>query len=69
MEENVGCHWLCEGYPPDMPEDWYPDSPSDLVYECGAPVTDTEYGWRCEAGHSYDRRDNEPYGLYYQLGL
>ena len=49
------CGWLCEGYPPDKPEGWYPDSPSDLVYECEATAYITDWGWYCDAGHEWKR--------------
>jgi hypothetical protein len=43
------CTWLVERFHPE------PDFPSDLVGECGAPVTEDDdgFGWRCEAGHSH----------------
>jgi hypothetical protein len=47
------CTWLVEGWPIDAPEGWYPDSPSDLIRECGARVTSTDEGWECAAGHSH----------------
>lgn len=55
------CNWLVKGTPrwvteawAEDPEfEWYPDSPSDLVSECGAEVTELPNGWRCAAGHSH----------------
>lgn len=52
-QQERGCGWLVEGWPDDAPEDWYPDSPSDLIRECGAPVTELSNGWRCAGGHSH----------------
>ena len=57
VEENK-CGWLCEGYPPDAGEDWYPDSPSDLIYACQAVAHEAPWGWYCDAGHEW-RRDEE----------
>jgi hypothetical protein len=55
------CTWLVHGTPRWVEEayaevedfEWYPDSPSDLVSECGAPIVRTDRGWECEAGHSH----------------
>ena len=33
--------------------EWYPDSFSDTVNECGANVVVTSLGWECENGHSH----------------
>ena len=51
--ETSRCTWLVEGYPTNAPEGWYPDSPSDLISECGAEVTYVDGGWECAAGHSH----------------
>jgi hypothetical protein len=45
--------WVNEAYDADPDFGWYPDSPSDLISECGADVTRTDEGWECAAGHSH----------------
>lgn len=43
------CGWLVE----DRNWNPEPDSPVDLVRECGAVWWETDSGWECKAGHSY----------------
>ena len=56
------CNWLVERWPTveEVGEDWYPDSPSDLIYPCGAPTVDLPNGWYCEGGHAMALSD-DPY--------
>lgn len=61
-EHTTHCTWLIRGIPrwvleayaeSDGEFEWHPDSPSDLISECGAEVTELPNGWRCAAGHSH----------------
>ena len=45
--------WVDEAYAEDPYFEWHPDSPEDLISECGAKVTHTDEGWECERGHNY----------------
>ncbi len=47
MEEHNRCMWLVE-----RRLDWE-DGPEWRLQDCGAPVTYTDRGWHCEAGHSH----------------
>jgi hypothetical protein len=55
------CTWLIQAPPAWVRRamaagedcEWYPDSPGDLVNECGANVVVTPIGWECENGHSH----------------
>lgn len=50
------CSWLVQAPPvwaSDPDSDWYPDSPADLVRDCGAPLVATDRGWECLHGHSH----------------
>jgi hypothetical protein len=58
---SSSCNWLVQGTPrwvleaweKDADFEWWPDSPGDLISECGAEVVELPNGWRCAAGHSH----------------
>ena len=44
------CDWTVQGPPLDRPDDWYADSPTDLIRDCGAPVVTPDGPALCD-GH------------------
>jgi hypothetical protein len=50
------CTWTVERWPvvdDDEEGGWYPDSPSDLLADCGGLVVGTSRGWHGLCGHSH----------------
>jgi len=68
------CTWTVEMSQAEQNErsdhGWYPDSPSDLLVECGAPwhQDDDNLGWHCDAGHAH-RSDAEYFEEEEALGM